>query len=267
MRVGLFQNHPRFGAVEENVQRVVEELSSVRADLIVLPELFNTGYQFTSMEEAVRLAEEVPQGKTSRALLSLARSAGMFLVFGLAEKEGVRLFNSAVLVGPEGFVGRYRKAHLFAEEKDFFEPGDTGFQVFDLGPARVGIMVCFDWLFPESARALSLMGADILCHPSNLVLSHCQEVMRTRSLENGVFSITANRTGMEARGGREPLRFTGKSQILDCRGNLLTAMGEEDTGVLLTDIDPGESRNKAITPRNDRFGDRRPELYDALTVR
>ena len=264
MRVGLYQNHPVFGAVDANVGQVVEELSLIEADLIVLPELFNTGYQFVSREEMKTLAEEIPSGKTCEALIDLSRKKHMVIVFGLTEKAGDRFFNSAAVVGPKGFVGTYRKTHLFFEEEDIFDPGDTGFQVFDMGQAKLGVMVCFDWLFPESARILALMGGDIICHPANLVLSHCQKAMCTRSLENGVFSITANRVGTEQRGGKEPLRFTGGSQIVDNSGQIMTRLGEKETGVLLTDIQPERARLKAITSRNDRILDRRPEHYGRL---
>jgi predicted amidohydrolase len=125
-------------------------------------------------------------------------------------------------------------------------------------------MICFDWWFPESARILALMGSDIICHPANLILPQCQQAMFTRSLENGVFSATANRIGTEARGGKAPLVFTGKSQILDNMGRVLTSLGEKETGVSVVNIDVRQARNKKITPRNDRFEDRRPTLYRRL---
>jgi predicted amidohydrolase len=261
MLIGVYQSLPLFGEVEKNVEQAVQDLKTVEADLIVMPELFNTGYQFISRKEVEDLAEEVPSGKTCQALMDLARVQEMFLVFGLAERHGEKLYNSAAVVGPTGFVGVYRKAHLFNEEKLFFDPGDTGFQVFDLGLSRVGVMVCFDWIFPESARVLALLGADILCHPANLVLPHCQKAMVTRSLENGVFSATANRVGTESRGGKEALIFTGGSQILDNAGQALTSLGGQETGVAVASIDAGRAHNKKITAHNDRLGDRRPELY------
>ncbi len=264
MRVGIYQNHPVFGHVDLNIEKATEALSGIVADLVVLPELFNTGYQFVSRQEAEKLSEDIPEGKTCRAMISIARSQGMFLVFGLAEQYGGQLYNSAALIGPDGLVGTYRKTHLFAEEKGVFDPGDTGFDVFDIGPARIGIMICFDWWFPESARVLALMGADIICHPANLVLPQCQEAMRTRALENGVFTITANRIGREARGGKYPLIFTGKSQIVDTQGKVITKLGKEEIGVALTDIDPTLARNKHITDQNDRFEDRRTEFYGPL---
>lgn len=261
MRVGIYQNHPAFGEVRANVEKAVQDLSPVQADLIVLPELFNTGYQFVSSKEIARLAEKIPSGKTCRTMLDLARSAKTVLVFGLAEKEGECYFNSAAVMGPDGFIGKYRKTHLFFEEKDYFTAGDTGFPVFDLGPARIGLMICFDWWFPEAARTLALNGADIICHPANLVLPHCQWAMRTRALENGVFALTANRIGTESRHGKKPLTFTGESQIVDNAGNIRGRLGKTETGVLLLDIDPSQARDKAITERNDRFADRRPEFY------
>ena len=265
MRVGLYQNDPVFGEVGENIERAVGDLEDVDADLLILPELFNTGYQFASGRETDRLSEEIPSGKTCRAMIRLAKKRKKFLVFGLAEKSGGRIYNSAAVVGPHGLAGIYRKTHLFAAEKDLFCPGDTGFQVLDIGPARIGVMICFDWWFPESARVLALKGADIICHPANLVLPHCQEAMVTRSLENGVFSITANRVGAESRGEMEVLTFTGASQIVDIRGRIAARMGQDQTGVLLTDIDPEEARDKLITAQNDRFMDRRPEFYETLT--
>lgn len=264
MRIGVYQSFPRFGEVENNIEQAVQDLKTVEADLIVMPELFNTGYQFICRKEVVGLAEEVPSGKTCQALMGLARVQGMFLVYGFAERHGEKLYNSAAIVGPTGFIGVYRKAHLFSEEKLFFDPGDTGFQVFDLGVARAGVMICFDWIFPESARVLALLGADIICHPANLVLPHCQAAMVTRSLENGVFSATANRVGIESRGHKGALTFTGGSQILDNAGQALTSLGGQETGVALANIDAERARNKKLTPQNDRLGDRRPELYREL---
>jgi len=266
MRVGIYQSHPKFGEVDYNIEAAIEVLTGVDAGLMVLPELFNTGYQFVSREETNGLAEEIPSGKTCKALMELAGSRGMFLVFGLAERNGSQVYNSAAVVGPEGFIGRYRKIHLFAEEKYLFDSGDTGFCVFDLGLARIGVMICFDWWFPESARVLALLGADMICHPANLVLPNCQQAMVTRSLENGLFSATANRIGTESRGGKKSLIFTGESQVLDHRGKVLTRLGKEETGVSVVEIDVMQARDKKITAQNDRFDDRRPQFYGPITA-
>jgi predicted amidohydrolase len=267
MRAGVYQNHPEFGETKANVNQAIQNLSSAEAELLVLPELFNTGYQFSTMQEVEKVAEKIPSGNTCRAMMDLAKSNNLFFVFGLAETDGHHFYNSAAVVGPDGWLGTYRKTHLFFEEKDFFTPGDTGFLVFDIGWAKIGVMICFDWWFPESARSLALKGADIICHPANLILPRCQEAMKIRSLENGVFSLTANRVGTEARNGKPPLTFTGQSQIVDNSGQTQVIMDRTETGFRIVDIDPLQARNKGLTTRNDRFRDRRPEFYGQLTER
>ena len=148
MRVGFYQFDPQFGEVTKNLETVTATLEQVDADLIVLPELFASGYQFLSQEEAQQLAEPVPDGPTVRRLIDIAKRRTMHLVAGLPERSGSRCYNSAVLVGPSGFLGRYRKTHLFSEETQCFTPGDSGFHVWDIGPAKIGIMICFDWYYP-----------------------------------------------------------------------------------------------------------------------
>lgn len=263
MRIGIYQNNPQFGDTKKNLEQAITAMETIKADLVVLPELFATGYQFTSIEEVINLAEEIPSGPTCTALVKYTHLKNLFIVFGIAERHGDKLFNSAVLIGPEGFIGRYRKSHLFYEEKLFFSPGDTGFNVFDIGKARLGLMICYDWWFPEAARTLALKGADIICHPANLVLTGCHKAMVTRSLENAVYSVTANRIGAEARGGKEKLKFTGQSQIIDPAGQVLLSMEDNSAGIAAIDVDVERAKDKAITSLNDRFKDRRPELYSA----
>ena len=120
MRVGFFQFTPRFGEVSNNLDKVVETLDRADADLIVLPELFASGYQFVSQQEAITLSESVPDGPTTQRLIDLAKRRRMVIVAGLAERAGTACYNSAVVVGPSGFIGCYRKTHLFFEETLFF---------------------------------------------------------------------------------------------------------------------------------------------------
>lgn len=122
-------------------------------------------------------------------------------------------------------------------------------------------MICFDWFYPEAARALALQGADIIAHPSNLVLPHCPESMVTRCLENRVFSITANRIGSEARGGKERLSFIGSSEVVDPRGRILHRAPREIEDLAIIEIDPAEARIKSLNPYNDLLRDRRPAFY------
>jgi len=261
MKVGFVQTDPAFGQVKENVDFALKEITALGAGLAVLPELFSTGYQFRSKAEAMSLAEEVPRGLTTKALIKESASSGTIIVAGLLEKSGKKLFNSAVLVSPEGFVARYRKAHLFWREKNIFTPGDTPFEVFDVGGVRLAMMICFDWYFPEVARTLSLKGAEIICHPSNLVLPHCPEAMITRCLENRVYAITANRAGVENRRRGEPLRFIGQSQIVAPDGQLLYRAPSEGTDAAALEIAPSKAANKTPTPLNDIFKDRRKDLF------
>ncbi len=267
MKVGVFQFAPAFGQVKENVRRAQEAISRVEADLVVLPELFNTGYQFVARAEAQGLAEAVPDGFTTRSLAETARQKRLFIVAGLVERAGKRVYNSAVLVGPQGFVGVYRKAHLFYEEKLWFDAGDGKFPVFDIGPAKIGLMICFDWIFPEVSRILALKGAQVLCQPANLVLPYCQGAMVTRAIENRVFTVTANRVGNERRKADEELRFTGMSQAADPKGQVLFRLGETEETIRVVEIDPARALDKRINVHNQVFDDRRVDLYGRLLQR
>ncbi|MBN1904819.1 MAG: acyltransferase [Deltaproteobacteria bacterium] len=264
MLTGIYQNNPRFGEITKNLEQAIKTMEGIKVDLMVLPELFATGYQFTSISELEGLAEKIPDGPTCDALIRYARNNNLYIVFGIAEKDNGKFYNSAALVGPDGLAGLYRKSHLFYEEKLFFTPGDTGFNVYDIGSARVGIMICYDWWFPEAARTLALKGADVICHPANLVLTGCHRAMTTRSLENAVYSVTANRIGAEKRGNKSELRFTGKSQIADPKGEIILSLEASKEGIAVIDIDVERARDKAITSMNDRFYDRRPELYKII---
>lgn len=262
MRIGYFQFNPVFGEIKRNLDLVTARLAGVPCDLMVLPELFASGYQFVSREEVESLAEPVPGGPTTQRLVELAEEWKLHIVGGLPERSLDRYYNSAVVVGPTGFLGTYRKTHLFFEETLLFSPGDTGFEVWDIGIARIGVMVCFDWFYPESARTLALKGAEIVCHPSNLVMPHCPDAMITRCLENQVFAITANRIGSEERGGKERLTYIGTSEIVSPRGRILRRATREQEELAVLEIDPAEARNKSLNPYNDLLRDRRVPLYE-----
>jgi predicted amidohydrolase len=261
MKAGFYQFNPAFGKKEENLKKVLSAITDADADLLVLPEFFATGYQFVSQEEVSGLSESIPNGDTTKRLSELSRQKGIYLVAGLPERDGDRFFNSAVLSGPDGFIGVYRKTHLFFEEKLYFSPGDTGFKVWDTKVGRIGIMICFDWFFPESMRALALMGADIIAHPSNLVLPYCPAAMPIRCLENRVFAVTANRVGEENRKAGQSLRFIGQSQITSPEGKIVIRAPENDEAILIAEINPEISRNKNLNPLNNIFDDRRPDMY------
>lgn len=261
MRVGFYQYDPQFGEVAKNLDAVTAKLEQADADLMVLPELFASGYQFVSEEEVQRLAEPIPDGPTTRRLSDIAKRRRMHIVAGLPEQAGGRCYNSAIVVGPSGFLGCYRKTHLFYEETLFFTPGDSGFHVWDIGQARIGVMICFDWYYPEAARSLAVQGADILCHPSNLVLPNCPDSMPVRCLENRVFAVTCNRIGSEARGGKDPLTYIGNSEIVTPKGIILHRAPRDREELTILEIDPVEARNKHLNRYNDLLRDRRTDLY------
>jgi predicted amidohydrolase len=263
MKAGFIQFSPQFGKVDTNIDKALAMLEKADAQLIVLPELFNTGYLFVSKDEVLEMAEEIPLGKTTRALSSIARRKKIHIVAGIAESAGGNLFNSAVLISPKGYIATYRKIHLFNEEKLWFQQGNESFAVYDIGQCKIGIMICFDWFFPESARILSLKDADIICHPSNLVLPYCQEAMATRCLENNVYAITANRTGREERNGKS-LSYTGKSQITSPDARILHRADDQNDEIGIVEIDVLMARNKKINNYNDVFADRRVECYRDL---
>jgi predicted amidohydrolase len=258
MRVAVVQTNPAFGAVRENTERALTLLSAHPADLYVLPELFATGYNFVDAAEVARYAETTV-GPTFKAIAAYAARNKCCIAYGFAEKAD-RFYNSSLVVGPTGIIGHYRKVHLFYRENVLFTPGGLGFPVFDLPFARAGMMICFDWLFPEAARSLALQGADIILHPSNLVLPHCPDAMVTRCLENRVFAATANRIGTEDRGGIS-LSYIGKSEIVSPKGELLQRMDHLSEGVMWADIDPAAGRNKRLNEFNDVLEGRRPDQY------
>lgn len=265
-RVALVQAAPRFGRTAENLERGLALAAATPADLVVLPELWSSGYVFSSHREVARLAEDPVRGPTARALHAAARRERRHYVAGFPEAAPGRAYNSAMLVGPSGVRAVYRKLHLFEREQTWFAPGDRPLAVHRVGPARLGLMICFDWRFPEVARVLALLGADLLIHPSNLVFPNAQDAMRTRSIENRVFTATANRTGTESRpGGRVP--FTGRSQIVDPSGALLARAGTRATTVIAADCDLNAARAKRITRLTPIFASRRPEFYGPILTR
>lgn len=264
LRVGFYQFRPEFGQVRKNVLKVVGALETVSADIIVLPELPFTGYYFKDREELFGLAEEVHNSPHISLLHRLCKERDFYLVTGFAEKYKEKLFNSAVLIGPEGVLHTYRKLHLFNEEKNWFDAGDISLQINEVRGARLGLMVCFDWIFPEVVRVLALQGANIICHPSNLVLSYCQHTMISRCIENGIFAITANRYGADNR-PQGSLKFTGKSQIVAPKGELIYRAPTQKETVQVREIDIDLADDKYITKRNHIFGDRRTDFYRSLT--
>ena len=267
MKVGYVQMKPVLHNVEANLEKIDRMIAGVEADLLVLPELCTTGYLFKDRDELALYAEPVGGGPTVARLSALARERRCHLVAGIAEADGTRIFNSSVLISRTGDVsGCYRKIHLFWDEKDLFDPGEEDPTVFALDDTRLGLMVCFDWIFPEVTRLLALAGAEVVCHSANLVLPYAHEAMVTRALENRVFVVLSNRVGHE-RLGDKSLRFNGSSRIIDPTGVILTSSDAFREDIQGVEIHPEIARNKMITPRNHVLNDRKPERYGELLAR
>lgn len=262
LTVAAIQTSPVFGDISTNLDDAIGRIPA-GCDLAVIPELFATGYQFVDRQEALVHAEDltgtIDPGPITDRLTRAAAETGCTIVAGLAEKSGDKLFNSSVLIRPDGTREIYRKVHLFLDEKSIFDPGDLGFPVFEACGTTIGMMICFDWIFPEAARSLALAGARILCHPSNLLLPWCPAAMITRCQENRVFGLTANRVGCEERTGQR-LDFIGLSQVVSPLGERLDQVPEKVTGTAQAAISLVDT-NKLFTPRNDLWDDRRPDQY------
>jgi predicted amidohydrolase len=263
MIIGYFQFSPEFGNIIRNLEKVQDNLSRIDADIIVLPELAFTGYYFEDRNELSTLAEDVSNSPTVNALIKFCKNNNLHIATGFAECEGNKIFNSALLIGPSGLIATYRKLHLFNTEKEYFDPGNIPLKPININGTSIGLMICYDWVFPEVTRSLAIQGVDIICHPSNLVLSYCQKTMMSRCIENGVYAITANRTGTEIR-PRGELTFTGQSQIVNTKGEVLVCSKEDNDDLVLQEIDPLAAKQKMLTENNHLLNDRRPEYYDVL---
>lgn len=256
--VAVVQFQPELNQPLENISRL-EPLIKVAGDcdLIILPELSNSGYNFENYLEAYDSSEKIGgKGTFQDFLISCASRYKSHIVSGINERTRIGLFNTAVLAGPEGIIGSYRKIHLFMHEKEIFQKGNTKPQVYDLGGFRIGIQICFDYLFPENWRNLAEKGADLICHPSNLLTENAQRCVPGLSLMNRVYIATANRIGTE-RG----LLFNGTSLFTDPKGIIIQKASSDKTEVLKFEIDTEISRNKMMNPINHVFNDRRPDLY------
>lgn len=269
MLFAALQFSPIRGDIAANLATMQALVADYTFDLLVIPELASTGYFYTDPEELLPLAELPAEGEFTQWMLQLANQRNAPVIGGFAERDRQeRLFNSAFIALPNGAWSLYRKTHLFYKEKLIFQPGDSGFVVTEWNGVRIGTMICYDWRFPESVRVLALRGADVIAHPSNLVAAKklWGPTMCTRSFENKVISVTANRTGTETLQG-ETLSFTGESQIVGMNGVVLADCDPNAATMIVAEADPFATRSKAINSFNDLLMDRRPEMYEETTAK
>ena len=265
IRIGVVQFEPVFGKTEKNLEKVEALLTGRTLDLVVLPELFCSGYLFTSRDEVEALALSIPDSPIIERMKEWSNELNGTIVAGIPERGADGFYNSAVIIDArEKLIDVYRKVHLFAEEKRWFRPGNLGFRVWSIQGVTIGVMVCFDWIFPEACRTLMLKGAQVIAHPANLVLPYCQRALPIRSLENRVFIACANRVGDDIRSPERRLHFTGRSMIVGPDASILGELDDTSESILEVEIDPTEARNFWMTSFNHLLIDRRPEAYHLL---
>ncbi len=272
VRVAAVQMEPRIGEVDANLRAILtrfREATAAGAKLVVFPECALTGYGFESRDEALPFAETI-LGPSTREAVAVCSETGAFLIYGLLERDGDRLFNVTVLVGPQGLIGTYRKVHLpFLGVDRFVDPGDRPFEVLDADGLKIGMHICYDGTFPETGRVLTLLGADVLVLPTNWPiqsLTTAEHLPATRAIENVVYVMAVDRVGTE-RG----CRFAGNSSIADPGGVTLARAGLDTEEILYADVDPAIARKKRLIRvagkyELDRIGDRRPGFYGPIVA-
>jgi len=265
--VAGIQFDPKIGLVRENRVRIlslIDEVAGQGAKLVVFPECALSGYVFEDLDEAWMASERVP-GPSTDAIAAVCKELAVYAVVGMLEDAGEAIYNSAVLCGPEGLIGVYRKTHLpFLGVDKLTALGPDPYRVFETGIGRIGMLICYDLRFPEAARCLALEGADIIALPTNWPqgADFSPDVMApTRAMENRVFLVAVNRAGEE-----RDAKFIGKSQIVDPSGRRLAMAQTTDETIITATFDPALAREKKliIVPgvfEMDTVGDRRPELY------
>ena len=271
-KIACVQMDSEIGNVELNRRKIVEriELAADRdADLTTFPECAITGYCFDSLDEAKPFAEPL-DGASAEAIAAVCNRTQTYVVAGFIERDGAKFYNAAMLVGPGGVIGNYRKVHLpFLGVDRFLTPGDEPFRVFELPFGRLGINICYDASFPEAARALKLMGAELIVLPTNWPTGAwrtAEFIINTRACENHVNFAAVNRCGVER--GWE---FIGRSKVADVNGDTIAEAGREGEEMLVVEVDLPEANNNRIVNvagsyEIDRLADRRPEFYRIVTA-
>src|SRR6476620_7372993 len=232
---------------ERNLARMLDVLTETAkngAKLTVFPEAALSGYCFENLDEARPHAESIPGPSTER-FTRACRELNTFAIYGLLEADGDRLFNACALVGPTGLIASYRKVHLpFLGMDRFTTPGERPFAVHDVGGVNIGMHICYDGGFPEPARVMTLLGADLLVLPTNWppgaqCMAGC--AVNTRAMENNVYYAACDRVGDE-RG----FHFIGQSKICDPSCRTLPEAPHDREEIIYAQIDVAKSREKKI---------------------
>ncbi len=269
MRVGIAQINILLKNKAANLKKCeqfIKQAQQEQVDVLVFPECTINGYVYNSFDEAYAEADPVP-GDLTDSMVSLCKEHQITAVFGLLEKENGLLYNTAVLITPEGMAGKYRKTHLLYLGVDrYTSPGDD-VPIFNLPQARAAMLICYDLRSPEPARTAALKEAQIILSPTNLpegANAYADFINKTRACENRVFVVSANRVGVE-----QGVQFIGKSQIVSIGGQILVEASRDKEELIYADIIPNQADIKHIVciPGEyefDVFGDRQPALYKVL---
>ena len=240
---------------------LVEQAAGKGARLIVTPEMGITGYCWFDRAEVQPFVETVPGNVTDR-FAEVARRHDCYIVIGLPEvdQQTNLYYNTAVLIGPKGVVGKHRKTHPYISEPKWSAPGDGGHQVFDTPIGRIALLICMDIHFIETARLVSLQGADVICHISNWLAERTPApYWINRAFENSCYVIESNRWGLE-----RTVQFSGGSCIIAPDGSIEAVIDKGD-GLAVGQIDLERVRQRKVLGE-EVFEQRRPELYTNLAT-
>ncbi|MEW6213159.1 MAG: carbon-nitrogen hydrolase family protein [Acidobacteriota bacterium] len=267
-KIALAQIDVEIGQPAANRRRIVERIrEAAGAQLVIFPECAITGYCFDSLEEASPFAEPL-DGPSAEAIAGVCSETGAYAIVGFIERDGSAYYNAAMIVGPQGEAISYRKVHLpYLGVDRFLARGNRGFEVISLPFGKVGVNICYDSSFPEAARALKLMGAELIALPTNWPPGARRSpdfVINTRALENHINFVAVNRVG-EERGWP----FIGRSIAVDFNGDTLIEAGGEREEMITCELDLEAANNNRIinlagSYEIDRLADRRPEFYGEI---
>ncbi len=273
IKIAAVQMEPKLMQNKFNLDNMITKIniaSKAGAQLIVFPECALSGYMFTGLDEAVPYMETIP-GPFTDELSKQAENLNVYIVAGMLEIDGDNHYNTSVLVGPEGLAGKYRKIHLpFLGIDKFIDKGNLEFKVYNTGIGNIGMHICYDCNFPECARVMALLGADILVLPTNWPEGRqriAEHVVLCRAYENKVNFVAVNRTGNERNA-----RFIGLSRIIDTKGDIVAAANDDSEQIVYGNVSLLEARQKQIIFKSREFeinffADRRPEYYTEITER
>ncbi|MBU0726512.1 MAG: N-carbamoylputrescine amidase [Alphaproteobacteria bacterium] len=258
-------------------EALVREAAGRGANIILIQELFETPYFCVDQKlELFQLATPIAENETVKRMQALAAELGVVLPVSVFERANNAYFNSVALIDADGAIlGVYRKSHIpdgpGYQEKYYFNPGDTGFKVFDTRFGKVGCAICWDQWFPESARAMALLGADFLFYPTAIgsepqdssldSMEHWRITMRGHAAANMLPLVASNRIGRE-QGDAASITFYGSSFIASPKGQLVAEANRTDETILTASFDLNAIR--AERAGWGFFRDRRPELYGPL---